>query len=133
MTCINYVIKTHSNYYTRQNSNFKTNLKILQQITIYPRYERMARRILDRDSSIHTVVMGHTHLQEWRRFPEGRYYFNTGTWNNIPSIDAGKHQDTLSLTYCSVIVHPESNSLVNASMNQWMGQWKPYIEEIRTS
>ncbi|MEH0862680.1 MULTISPECIES: metallophosphoesterase [Halobacteriovorax] len=132
-TCVNYVIKTYSNYYTRQNTNFKTTIKILQQITIYPKYERMARRILDRNSSIHTVVMGHTHLQEWRRFPEGRYYFNTGTWNNIPSIDAGKHQDTLSLTYCSVNVHQESSSLINASMNQWMGQWKPYIEELRTS
>ena len=132
-TCVEYVLTTYGDYYTKQNKNFKTSLKILKQITIYPRYEKMARRIIKKDPSIHTVVMGHTHLQEWRRFPEGKYYFNTGTWNTIPSIDAGMHQDTRHLTYCSIDVHEVTNVLVYAAVNEWKGKWKPFVEEVGTN
>lgn len=133
ITCVKYVLTTYGDYYTKQNKNFKTSLQILKQITIYPRYEKMARRILKKNPKIHTVVMGHTHLLEWRRFPEGRYYFNTGTWNTIPSIDAGMHQDTRHLTYCSIDVHDESDTLVYASVNEWKGKWKPFVEELGTT
>ncbi|MEE3080365.1 MAG: metallophosphoesterase [Bdellovibrionota bacterium] len=132
ITCVKYVMKTYSDYYTKQNKNFKTTLKILKQITIYPRYERMAKRIIKKDRSIHTVIMGHTHLQEWRRFPSGKYYFNTGTWNTIPSIDAGMHQDTRHLTFCTVNVDEKSGQLMTASINEWKGNWKPYLEEVST-
>jgi UDP-2,3-diacylglucosamine pyrophosphatase LpxH len=133
VTCVQYILTTYSDYYTKQNKNFKTSLKILRQITIYPRYEKMARRIIKNNSNIHTVVMGHTHLQEWRRFPEGKYYFNTGTWNTIPSIDAGMHQDTRHLTYCVVDVHEATNVLVFAAVNEWKGKWKPFVEEVATN
>ena len=133
VTCSRYVVKTYSNDYTKQNKNFKTTLKILKQITIYPRYEKMAKRIFKRDKTIHTVVMGHTHLQEWRRFPDGKYYFNTGTWNTIPSIDAGMHQNTRHLTFCTVDVHEGSSALVLGAVNEWKGQWKPFLEDARSN
>lgn len=133
VTCLKYVFTTSGDYFTKQNKNFKTTLNILKQITIYPRYEKMARRILKRDQSTHTVIMGHTHLQEWRRFPEGRYYFNTGTWNAIPSIDAGMHQDSRVLTFCAIDVQEEGNQLVYATVNEWKGQWKPFVEEVGTN
>lgn len=129
---IRYVIESNFDDYTKQNRNFKTTLKILKQITIYPRYEKMARSILKKNKDIHTVVMGHTHLQEWRKFPEGKYYFNTGTWNAIPSIDAGLHENVTHLTYCLLDVHPKARVLRNGSLNLWKGKWKPFTEEVST-
>lgn len=132
-TVMGYLWRTSFDAYTKQNRNFKTTLALLKQITIYPHYGRKARSILKRNSSIHTVVMGHTHLQEWRRYPEGRYYFNTGTWNMIPSMDAGLHDDQLKLTYVALDVHPKTQSLRNASLNVWQGKWRPFREEVTTT
>ncbi len=128
-----YIIETNFDAYTKQNRNFKTTLKVLKQITIYRRYEKMAKSILRKNPSIHTVVMGHTHLQEWRRFPEGRFYFNTGTWNSIPSIDAAMHQSQTHLTYCLLDVHEKTASLRSGSLNLWYGKWRPYKEEVTTN
>lgn len=133
ITVLRYLISTSFDSYTKQNRNFKTTLRVLKQITIYPRYEKQAKRIFKRNSSIHTVIMGHTHLQEWRRFPEGKFYFNTGTWNAIPSIDAALHMNSVQLSYCTIEVHPKSGTLIEASINVWKGKWKPYISEIATS
>lgn len=129
---LSYLWETNKDIYTKQNRNFKTTLKLLKQITIYPNYEKMAKRVLKRRRHIHTVVMGHTHVQEWRRFPEGKYYFNTGTWNQIPSMDAGLHESNLHLSYCLLDVHEKSQSLRSGSLNIWQGKWRPYLQEVHT-
>ena len=46
--------------------------------------------------------MGHTHLVEWRRYPDGQLYFNTGTWNPIPNVDAGMQQERQQFTYLKI-------------------------------
>jgi UDP-2,3-diacylglucosamine pyrophosphatase LpxH len=126
-----YFFQSNFDIYTKQNRNFKTTVNVLKQITIYPRYAKKAKNILKRNRNIHTVIMGHTHVQEWRKFPEEKYYFNTGTWNMIPSIDAALHESVSSLTYCYVEVHPKTNTLQNASLNIWQGKWRPFREEIK--
>lgn len=128
-----YLVRTSFDDYTKQNRNFKTTIKLLKQITIYPFYGRKARMILKKNPQLHTVVMGHTHMQEWRRYPEGKYYFNSGTWNEIPSMDAGMHDHFSKLTYVTVDVHVKSQSLQNASLNTWQGKWRPFREEVSTS
>ncbi|PIK15334.1 hypothetical protein [Halobacteriovorax sp. JY17] len=130
---IKYLIESNFDTYIKDNRNFKTSLKILKQITIYPRYEKKAKSILKRNITLHTVVMGHTHLQEWRRFPEGKYYFNTGTWNPIPSIDAGLHQDSTCLSYCMLDIHKETSTLREGSLCIWQGKWRPFTSEISTN
>lgn len=129
-TVISYLVSSNRDEYLSQNRNFKTSLKILKQITIYPRYEKKARSILKKNPLLKVVVMGHTHLIEWRKFPEGKMYFNTGTWNSIPSIDAGAHESNLSLTYVMIDFHEESLELIGAKMNVWQGNWKPFREKI---
>ncbi len=128
-----YFIKTNFDTYNKHLRNFKTNLTILKQVTIYPRYESKAKSILRKRKDIHTVVMGHTHVAEWRRFPEGKYYFNTGTWNMIPSIDAALHANTATLTYVLIDVQTKTNTPREASLNVWQGSWRPFIEEIKLS
>ena len=126
-----YFIRTNFDTYTKHLRNFKTNLAILKQVTIYPRYEAKAKSILRKLKDVHTVVMGHTHVAEWRRFPEGKYYFNTGTWNMIPSIDAALHASTANLTYVLIDVQTTTNTPREASLNVWQGNWRPFIEEIK--
>lgn len=130
MVVLKYFWNTRTEDYVKQNKNFRTSMSILKQITIYPRYEKKAKSILKRNPSLHTVVMGHTHLQEWRRFPEGKYYFNTGTWNPIPSMDAGLHDHVSKLTYCMIDVHSKTQTVRSAALNVWQGNWRPFREEI---
>ena len=129
---VKYLIQTNRDLYTKQNRNFKTTITLLKQVTIYPRYARKAKGLLKKKKHIHTVVMGHTHVLEWRRFPEGRHYFNTGTWNPIPSMDAGLHESYTHLTYLLLDVHPKSKTLRSGSLHSWKGKWRPFIEEVNT-
>ena len=129
---IKYLIATNFDVFLKQNRNFKTSINILKQITIYPKYEKKAKSILKKNKALNVVIMGHTHLVEWRRFPEGKFYFNTGTWNSIPSIDAGLHESTTSLTYVLVDIETKNNMIKSASLNVWQGKWRPYREEIST-
>ena len=126
-----YFRKTTHRSFTRYNKNFKMRFRVLRSITIFPRYARKAKKILKLGHNrIHTVIMGHTHIAEWRKFPEGKYYFNTGTWNSVSSVDAGLHDSIKKLTYVSIEVDENSNSLMNAYMNIWQGRWRPYVEEV---
>ncbi|MBT7610285.1 MAG: hypothetical protein HN576_11050 [Bacteriovoracaceae bacterium] len=127
---LRYFFQTRTEDYLKLNSNFKTSIKVLKQITIYPIYENKAKSILKQKPHLHTVVMGHTHVQEWRRFPEGKYYFNTGTWNPIPSMDAGLHESATKLCYCMIDVHSKSQTVRSASLNMWQGSWRPFISDI---
>ncbi|MCK5074167.1 MAG: metallophosphoesterase [Bacteriovoracaceae bacterium] len=128
-----YVVKTKSSYYTRTNRNFKTTVKLLKQITLYPRYGRFAKRILSKRKDVHTVIMGHTHIAEWRKYPEGKYYFNSGSWNVIPSVDVAQHEDVLKLTYILVDIHSKTGTLREANMNTWYGKWRPFKEEVSST
>lgn len=129
---LKYLLLSNLDENVRQNRNIKTSLTILKQITIYPLYGKKARAILKKKSHIHTVIMGHTHVQEWERYPENRYYFNTGTWNSIPNLDAGQMEISTRFTYVQVKVEKESNSLITGTINTWQGQWKPFKEEVST-
>ena len=103
-----YLIQSNFDEFIKQNRNFKTTLSILKQITIYPLYGKKAKAILRRNLEVHTVVMGHTHVQEWLRFPENKYYFNTGTWNYIPQLDAGQMEGHTKFTYVQIKVDKEN-------------------------
>lgn len=126
---LKYLLISNLDENVRENRNIKTSLTILKQITIYPLYGKKAKSILRRNPQIHTVIMGHTHVQEWERFPGNRYYFNTGTWNSIPNLDAGQMETSSRFTYAVVKVDKENSKLIRGSLNTWQGQWKPYNEE----
>jgi UDP-2,3-diacylglucosamine pyrophosphatase LpxH len=128
-----YLIQSNFDEFIKQNRNFKTTISILKQITIYPLYGKKAKAILRRHPEIHTVVMGHTHVQEWLRFPENKYYFNTGTWNHIPQLDAGQIEGHNKFTYVQIKVDKENKILLTGTINLWQGTWKPYREDVSAS
>jgi UDP-2,3-diacylglucosamine pyrophosphatase LpxH len=125
---IGYILRTRDDEYTKGNRHYKTTLAILKQITIYPKYGAKARSILKKRKDLRVVVMGHTHLVEWRRYPEGQLYFNTGTWNPIPNVDAGMHQERQQFTYLKI--ETLDGKIQTAGINKWRGVWKPYSVEV---
>jgi UDP-2,3-diacylglucosamine pyrophosphatase LpxH len=127
-----HIVQTSFSQYTKQNRNFKTSIKLLKQVTIYPKYGKIAKRIFRKRPHLHTVIIGHTHLYEWRKFRGNRYYFNTGTWNPIPSIDAGLHESVARLNYTILELHSKSGTIRSAALNTWQGTWKPFKEEVWT-
>lgn len=128
-----YLIQSNFDEFIKQNRNFKTTISILKQITIYPLYGKKAKAILKRNKELHTVVMGHTHVQEWLRFPENKYYFNTGTWNHIPQLDAGQIEGHSKFTYVQIKVDKVNRILLNGTINLWQGNWKPFREDVSAS
>jgi UDP-2,3-diacylglucosamine pyrophosphatase LpxH len=127
---IGYIIRTQFSSYTKFNKNFKTSIRLLKQINVYPKYDKCAKRIFATRPDVNIVVMGHTHIAEWRRFPEGKLYFNTGTWNSVPSLDIGKYKNLNELTYVCIEMNDKKGEVKNAYLNFWKGKWKPFNEEV---
>ena len=65
--------------------------------------------------------MGHTHVLEWRKFPGEKLYFNTGTWNPIPSVDAGMHESKQRLSYAKIELSADKQFIIRSSLNVWQG------------
>ncbi|MDA8791970.1 metallophosphoesterase [Bacteriovoracaceae bacterium] len=127
---IGYILKTQFKSYMKSNPNFKTKWKLLKQITIYPKYEKNAKRALAARANANVIVMGHTHISEWRKFADGRIYINSGTWNHIPSMDAGRFKNISHLTYVLVDVNEKNGHINRATLNSWHGRWRPFKEEV---
>ena len=72
-------------------------------------------------------------MSEWRRFKDGRLYFNTGTWNHVPSMDKALHKNITNLTYVCIETNPKKGTIKNAYLNVWQGKWRPYREEVSTA
>ncbi len=130
-TVMRFVFQTlFQRYQEKKRDGLLSMIKLLKQITVYPKYERQAKNIFRKNRDIHTVIMGHSHLREWRRFPEDKFYFNTGTWTFIPSMNTAMHQNELVLNYVMIEVDQGSNLVIKRSMNAWLGKWRPYRSDI---
>jgi len=128
-----YLLKTQFKSYTKYNKNFKIKLRKILKINVHPHYERNAKRIFASRPDIQVVIMGHTHITEWRRFANGKLYFNSGTWNPVPSVDAALNKNIMELTYVMIEVSDKKKRITNAFLNVWKGKWRPYKEHISTS
>lgn len=128
-----YLLKTQLPKYTKYNKNFRLKLNRVFRINIHPRYEKNARRIFATKPEVQVVVMGHTHVAEWRRFKDGKLYLNCGTWNPVPSVDAALNSNITDLSYVLIDVNEKKKQIKNIYLNSWRGKWRPYREEVSTT
>ncbi len=110
----------------QHSKGFWGTVKLLRQFAVYPKYAKLARQLMKRKKYLTTMIIGHTHLREWRRFPDGKLYLNSGTWNIIPSFDVGQHADEKKLTYLFLNLNETNSELLDVSINSWQGQWRPF-------
>jgi UDP-2,3-diacylglucosamine pyrophosphatase LpxH len=125
-----YILRTQFPPFGRYNKNFRISLKQLANIAIHPKYETNAKRIFATRPDIQVVIMGHTHITEWRRFKDGKQYFNCGTWNHVPSMDKALHKNITGLSYVCVEINEKKGDIKTATLNEWHGKWRPYREVI---
>lgn len=110
-------------------------IRMLKEISLYPSYDRIAAKILKENERIHTVIFGHTHILRYRRFAEGKEYFNEGTWNETTNLDLSDYGTQTRLTYAFVEFpredqSPASSRRPKTRLKQWNGTWKPESEVL---
>ena len=110
-----------------RTSHLKTTFKIIKDISQRPSLTLAARKLLEADESIHTVIMGHTHVPKYVQFPDGREYLNTGTWTEVTSLNL----DTLGKHTRYTYVYVDYSSPKNrpyARLKEWKGRWHSDID-----
>jgi UDP-2,3-diacylglucosamine pyrophosphatase LpxH len=105
--------------------SLKRILKILFESAVYPDLEDAAKKIL-RDSRVHTVIFGHTHVYQYRQFSNEQEYFNTGTWTEVTSLDVETLGRITKLTYV-LIEYQEESKRPRGRLKEWRGYHR--IEE----
>jgi UDP-2,3-diacylglucosamine pyrophosphatase LpxH len=141
VSIVKFVVDTillRSRFQIRQG--VQATLSLLSEITLYPNYDRIARKILKENADVHTVIFGHTHILRHRRFHEGKEYFNEGTWNEATNLFLDDYGKQTRLTY-AFIEYPDPES-PDAALTQtaagrprtrikvWNGVWKPEAEVL---
>jgi UDP-2,3-diacylglucosamine pyrophosphatase LpxH len=102
-------------------------ISMLKEVTLYPNYDRIAFRILEERDDVNVVIFGHTHLIRYRRWREGKEYFNEGTWNDNTNLELDDYGKSIRLTY-AFIEYPLDDARSQrptVRLKEWFGAWKP--------
>jgi UDP-2,3-diacylglucosamine pyrophosphatase LpxH len=121
-------------------STLRATLNIIREVTVFPTFDREAWKILQNNPEINAVIMGHTHVLRYRRYREGKEYFNIGTWNEATSLQVGNLGTVVCLTY-ALIAYPEVAPDVDPAtthdktvskpkilLKEWKGIWRPEVD-----
>lgn len=83
-----------------------------------------ARKIL-LATDCHTVILGHTHRGLHRRMGPDKEYLNTGTWNEVTTLEIGRLGTSSQRTY--VLIEYPASGRPHARLKVWHGRHR--IEE----
>lgn len=109
--------------------DFKMDWARVKGTTIYPSFVREARKILRANPNLNAVIFGHTHVLRYRQWGGGKEYFNTGTWNEVTSLDIADFGLQTLLTYGFIEVPPtETGQRARIRLKEWKGMWRPEVE-----
>ncbi len=102
-------------------------LGLLKEITLYPNYDKIAFKILEENESVNAVIFGHTHITRYRRWREGKEYFNEGSWTTVTSLDLSEYGTRTRMTY-AFIEYPDSAGKPKVRLKEWLGVWRPEVD-----
>lgn len=122
---IYYFIRTRFVYSPKRQSKLRVTAEILKQETDFLLdLEKQARRLLDQEDQVSTVIFGHTHKPMNKVYPDGKQYINTGTWTKMINADwrsIGRSQ--YCLTFALVRIR---NGKSECDLRYWMGEYSPH-------
>lgn len=119
-----YFLKTRFVYSPRRKSNLLTTAEIIKQETDFLLdLERQARRLLDQEAEVQTVVFGHTHKPMNKVYPDGKQYINTGTWTKMINLDWRSIGQQFCLTFAFIRIRDGKSQ---CELRQWMGEHSPH-------
>lgn len=121
-----YFLKTRFVYSPKRRSNVKVTAEILKQeaTNVLLDLEKQARRILDSDKGLRTVIFGHTHKPMNKIYPDGKQYLNTGTWTKMINLDwRSLGQQQFCLTFAFVRITGDQS---HCELRHWVGEVGPH-------
>lgn len=90
--------------------------------------EHRAEKLLNRKGSeVNALVMGHTHQEMLRTWPNDKVYVNTGTWMPMTSLRLASLGQSLMLHYAQITWRDDGPPRV--ALMRWHGQ-QPEVEEV---
>ncbi len=109
--------------------DFNISFGRIKGTTIYPSFVKEARKILRKNPHLSAVIFGHTHVLRYRQWGGGKEYFNTGTWNEVTSLDIADFGLQTLLTYGFIELPAQaSTQRARIRLKEWKGQWRPEVE-----
>ena len=119
-----YFLKTRFVYSPRRHSSLKVTAEILSQETDFLLdLERQARRLLDQEAEVKTVIFGHTHKPMNKLYPDGKQYINTGTWTKMINLDWRSIGQQFCLTFAHIRIKDGQSK---CELRQWVGEAGPH-------
>ncbi len=124
----------------RKYFTWKGTIGLLKTLSVYPNFEQEARKVLESNSEIHSLIMGHTHVLMYRRYPEGKEYYNIGTWNEATSLAIGNLGTHAMMPYAIIhypelpegvepgTVHDKTLLRPQIRLKEWKGFWRPDVD-----
>ncbi len=103
----------------RYRWSLKKLIKIFLESAIFPDLSKSAKRILN-DERVHSVVFGHTHVYEYKKWGSGKEYFNTGTWTELTSLDVASLGRITKLTYV-LFDYNDADIEPHGRLKEWKG------------
>ena len=119
-----YFLQTRFGVSRKRASSLRVTAEILKQETDFFRdLEKYARKLLDQEPEVKTVIFGHTHKPMNKVYPDGKQYINTGTWTKMINLDWGRLGQQFSLTFALVRISGNSSQ---SELRQWHGELGPH-------
>ena len=119
-----YFLKTRFIYNPRRRSSIKVTADILKQETDFLLdLEKQARRLLDQETELKTVIFGHTHKPMNKVYPDGKQYINTGTWTKMINLDWRSMGRQFCLSFARVHLQ---DGVSQCELREWVGEHAPH-------
>jgi UDP-2,3-diacylglucosamine pyrophosphatase LpxH len=119
-----YFLKTRFVYSPKRRSSLKVTAEILKQETDFLLdLERQARKLLDQEREVRTVIFGHTHKPMNKIYPDGKQYINTGTWTKMINLDWRSIGQQFCLTFAFIQIQ---DGKAQCELRQWIGEHSPH-------
>ncbi len=99
---------------------------ILAGMSMYPNIDKSARALLRAYPHLHTVLFGHTHVSKYIEFHDKKVYINSGTWNEITTLDLSQFGKRELKTFVEIRYSDDEKTPPKSKLKVWHGDWEPF-------
>ena len=120
-----YFVKTRFIYSPKRRRAALANTAeiLVQETDFLLDLERPARRLLDQDPELKTIIFGHTHKPMNKIYADGKQYINTGTWTKMINMDWRSIGQQFCLTFAFIQSDGDHST---CELRQWSGDHLPH-------
>ncbi len=109
-----------------QGSSIKDVMVLFRRSSDPESLEERAERLLSSDA-LQKVILGYSHISDYRQYANGKEYFNSGTWTRTISLDVKSLGPVLKLNYVLIEYRSETPQ---AKLMEWRGKYEPISDYL---